>query len=100
MEEKETSWWEKLNNWWNSNSNSNEDNSGSREDFSSSSSSSTDFSLEFPSNQSLTTEEKIRFYQAIGYKDQQGSKELIYPDEVSSSFSYGKEELAFFSTSI
>ncbi|CAF1433905.1 unnamed protein product, partial [Rotaria sordida] len=61
IEEKDLSWWDKLVNWWNSNSN--QDNT------------------EFKFNDSLSMEEKTKLYQAIGYKDDQPSQQLYYPEE-------------------
>ncbi|CAF4260145.1 unnamed protein product, partial [Rotaria sordida] len=61
IEEKDLSWWDKLVNWWNSNPN--QDNT------------------EFKFTDSLSTEEKIKLYQAIGYKDDQSSQQLDYPEE-------------------
>ncbi|CAF3287107.1 unnamed protein product, partial [Rotaria sp. Silwood2] len=62
IEEKDLSWWDKLVNWWNLNSN--QDN------------------IEFKFTDSLSMEEKTKLYQAIGYKDDQSSQQLYYPEEV------------------
>ncbi|CAF1065734.1 unnamed protein product [Adineta steineri] len=61
IEEKDTSWWEKLNNWWYSNSNEN--------------------NPEFTLNDSASLEERNKLYEAIGYKDKESTEPLIYPEE-------------------
>ncbi|CAF3552468.1 unnamed protein product, partial [Rotaria sp. Silwood2] len=61
IEEKDLSWWDKLVNWWNSNEN---------QDY-----------TEFKFNDSLSMEEKTKLYEAIGYKDDQSSQQLYYPEE-------------------
>ncbi|CAF4275774.1 unnamed protein product, partial [Adineta steineri] len=61
IEEKDTSWWEKLNNWWYSNSNEN--------------------NPEFTLNDSASLEERNKLYEAIGYKDKESTEPLIYPAE-------------------
>ena len=48
------------------------------------------------SNISLTTEEKIEFYEAIGYKDHSNSQELIYPNEVQLIFVFFHLHLKYF----
>ena len=43
-----------------------------------------DFNLDEQSKHTLTSEEKSRFYQAIGYKDDKPSDQVDYPEDVRS----------------